>query len=840
MSSTSEYLTRTSLTCPGRSSRSPSFSVAGALFVFLLIATPVDAQWFLDGSVVDLDGNPVAGVDIDIVDPSGTELALSGDFTDATGTFSLSTVLVSPLIGLYEITLNPPVGTTFQEMIVPDVFLIGDTDLGEFVMRRELTFSGQVVDEAGIAIPGIDLEFFDETGVEVAMNNDDTDLGGFFSVLIPEGTWSVVFRQVTPAAVDYASFLFPEQSIRADLDLGALTMFEAQEVTGSVESAAGLPIAAVNLDVFDAATGIEIPIAVDSTDAGGVYAFTTPAIDIRIEFYPSTLGSAPGELEATIAAGVVNDLGVLTLVDAAVVSGRVVDDTLLGIAAVDLDFVDPVSGIAVLSDTDDTDAEGNFSVSIVPGTYDVELRPSFASGFAPTTIADQDLNASVDLGDVTLEAGLAVTGLATESDLPVAGVAVTLAHTSDGSVVTTFGNRTDADGQYAIRVAEGTYDVTFTPPVATGLSAITMTSLAILTDTVVDVAFGVTLPPLPVTSLTCDAVADSVTLTWVNGALDYESIDVQRNGVSIATLAGDATTLTDLAVPVGLHTYEVIASAGGLASVATACEAEVFAPPGAVGDLTCEATTEDITLAWSNVDPDYDALVVRRDGAELTTLAGSATEYLDAALPAGEYSYEVIAVRNALETTAPACVAEVIAVTAAPTDLVCSVIFDDITLTWTNGESDYDSVEVRRGGALLDTLAGDATEYTDVDVVGPMVTYDVRGVRAGVSSTDATCDAEVVEPQFLRGDVSGNGSLNGLLDAQFLLEWGFSGGPTPPCLDAADVDDNGTSTPLLDALFLLEYAFANQSPPPSPGPDECGPDPTPDTITCDSPPDLCN
>ena len=905
------------------SHRPVTHSLFIALFfcALLFAGTSADAQWILDGEVVDLDGNPVAGVDIDIIDPTGTELALSGDFTDATGTFSLETLLLSPLVGFYEISLNPPVGTTFEELVFPDVFLVGDTDLGSFLMRREVTFSGQVVDEAGIAIPGIDLEFFDQDGIEVAMNNDDTDLAGFFSVVIPEGTWSVVFRQVTPAAVDYASFLVPEQSIRADLDMGILTMFEAQEVTGSVETEAGVALSGVNLDVFDATTGVEIPVAVDSTDAVGAFSFEAPATDIRIEFYPSTGGSAPAEVAATIEAGIVNDLGVVTLLDASEISGRVVDQVMVGIASVDLDFIDTTTGLPVLSDNDDTDTDGNFLTAIIPGTYDVEVRPTFSSGFAPTTLEGQDLSATTDLGDIVLDAGFALTGLATESGLPVADVEVTLVHTSDGSTVTTFGNSTGEDGAYAIRVAEGTYDVTYTPPAATGLTAITMLSLEVLADTVVDVAFGEVTPP--VTTLTCEVVIDSVNLEWVNGSLEYDAVAVTRDGTPLATLAGDATTYVDAGVPVGLHTYAVVASITGIASEEVVHEAEIFAPPSAVTDLTCVVTDAEVALAWTNVDADYETLTVRRDGLDLETLAGTATEYLDVGVAAGEHSYEVIATRNALDTSAPECLAEVLAVVAppidlvcsvdvdditltwtngeldydavevrrdgtlidtlagdaaaytdldvvgptvtydvrgirdsipspdatcvaeieapsAPIDLVCSVIFDDITLSWANGESDYDAVEVRRDGALIDTLAGDATEYTDVDVVGPMVTYDVRGVRAALASLDASCDAEVVEPEFLRGDTSGNGSLVALLDAQFLLQWGFSNGPEPPCLDAADVDDNGINSPLLDALILLEYAFSNQAPPPDPGPTECGPDPTADALSCETPPDICN
>ena len=90
---------------------------------------------------------------------------------------------------------------------------------------------------------------------------------------------------------------------------------------------------------------------------------------------------------------------------------------------------------------------------------------------------------------------------------------------------------------------------------------------------------------------------------------------------------------------------------------------------------------------------------------------------------------------------------------------------------------------------------------------------------------------------FRRGDCNGNGQVFALLDTIYLLEFGFTGGPPPPCEDAADTDDNGVLFPLLDSLFLLEWAFLQVEPMPAPGTETCGPDPTDDMVTCETEPD---
>ncbi len=85
---------------------------------------------------------------------------------------------------------------------------------------------------------------------------------------------------------------------------------------------------------------------------------------------------------------------------------------------------------------------------------------------------------------------------------------------------------------------------------------------------------------------------------------------------------------------------------------------------------------------------------------------------------------------------------------------------------------------------------------------------------------------------FRRGDSNGDGDVLALLDALYLLSWGFTGGPEPICFDAADADDNGNVQPLLDALFILTWAFGAGDPLPDPGPDSCGDDVTADSVDC--------
>ena len=125
-------------------------------------------------------------------------------------------------------------------------------------------------------------------------------------------------------------------------------------------------------------------------------------------------------------------------------------------------------------------------------------------------------------------------------------------------------------------------------------------------------------------------------------------------------------------------------------------------------------------------------------------------------------------------------------------------------------------------GATGDTLTIVAAAPSDEGEYSVVVANDCG------SEVSAPVELVVDGPFFLRGDVDGSGAISALVDAIFLLQFGFSAGDAPPCGDAADVDDNGSVAPLVDSLFLLSYGFSSGIAPPDPGPSTCGEDPTDD------------
>lgn len=102
--------------------------------------------------------------------------------------------------------------------------------------------------------------------------------------------------------------------------------------------------------------------------------------------------------------------------------------------------------------------------------------------------------------------------------------------------------------------------------------------------------------PFDVFDIEIDCLTNDVTLNWtsfLNIPGGYPNgIEVLRGGVSIANLAGDASTYTDVAAPLGLLQYQLIGDCGGGETTSAAAEVACTGacpPVGTAGDECCDA-----------------------------------------------------------------------------------------------------------------------------------------------------------------------------------------------------------------------------------------------------------
>ncbi|MBN1443393.1 MAG: hypothetical protein JXA90_11850 [Planctomycetes bacterium] len=133
------------------------------------------------------------------------------------------------------------------------------------------------------------------------------------------------------------------------------------------------------------------------------------------------------------------------------------------------------------------------------------------------------------------------------------------------------------------------------------------------------------------------AQGKDIVLTWENRASEPTALDIRRDGSPIATgIEAASQTYTDPAVPPGLHDYELEFTVPGV--TCTPLRASIDTCPKA---LRAIAAPTGVMLTWTS-GAEYDGLSVSRGGAEIASLAGDATSYLDETAPSGVLTYSVL------------------------------------------------------------------------------------------------------------------------------------------------------------------------------------------------------
>jgi hypothetical protein len=119
----------------------------------------------------------------------------------------------------------------------------------------------------------------------------------------------------------------------------------------------------------------------------------------------------------------------------------------------------------------------------------------------------------------------------------------------------------------------------------------------------------------------------------------------------------------------------------------------------------------------------------------------------------------------------------------------------------------------------------------DRDVSPVLNIFTVGGFTRIPALTPSTVSILKVAPPypafFKRGDVDGNQKVE-ITDPVKILNFLFTGGSAPACIDAADVTDTG-NVGISSAIYLLNFLFLGGAPPAVPFP-EPGIDPTLDGL----------
>jgi len=406
----------------------------------------------------------LASIDLDVFDGNGTAVTITGGTTDASGNYTI--VLPGP--GTYIVRADPATtqpygavyygGTPLKSQATPLVLLTGSAVTGiDFSLPDGFLVTG-TVDSAGTGLADMDIDVFASNGEFLSAYPARTLLDGTYVVgALPAGTYFIradpditrpdqlFVRTYFGGTSDIASAT-PVVVGASNVSAVDITLPSGGTIQGTVtEAGTGVPLADLDLDVFDAIgnpVSVQARTAIDGTYeigamAPGVYLLRvdpTVAQGYARTYYPAS-ATAGGAMGIDVFAGT------RTMnVDFAIGVGGTLSGTIrlaadgTAIANVDTDLFD-VNGNFMAGYTAKSDTVGAFQLGpMMPGTYFVRADPTVLQGLAEqfyagkTDISFADpiaVTAGADTGgiDFSLVDAGAISGTIRDAALvPIAGI----------------------------------------------------------------------------------------------------------------------------------------------------------------------------------------------------------------------------------------------------------------------------------------------------------------------------------------------------------------------------------------------------------------------------------
>lgn len=434
----------------------------------------------LSASVTDAGGSPLRHADLDVFDAiTGARVYTPHDDTDYRGAAT-----VALPAGTYNVVYRPPREADLLPLRRAALSVDADLLLPAAALPPGSRLTGRVVGPTGAGAPRVDLDVLDPiTGSAVLTVRDETDFRGVYSLVVPDGVWDLVFE---PARGDrLLPGRLPGVTVAGPTDAGTVTLAEGVLLSGRVLDPSGAAAPRVDIDVNDPLTRLPLQIANDVTDAAGTFDVAVPPGTYDLDFEPPPSSRLVPVRMPGVAVPADTRLPDVRLRSGFLLSGQVLDPRGAPVEGLDLDVFDAISGAAAFAPNAESGADGRFQIVLDSGTYNANLRPPAGARLLPARLTGLVLAADLDLGSLTLQEGVLVSGQVLDSSgSPVEGVDLDFLDVATGRVAFTVRDTTDASGGYQVAVPAATYDVEFEPPAGLPLAARVVRDVQVLADTV--------------------------------------------------------------------------------------------------------------------------------------------------------------------------------------------------------------------------------------------------------------------------------------------------------------------------------------------------------------------
>lgn len=236
----------------------------------------------LSGRTKDVNGFPVANVDLDVVDlGTGQEMPLQEDRTNAFGNFTLAVPTTPIEVQFKTDGLSPRLAPLALELT-----LSGNTSLGDLALLPGHLLEGTVQRSGGVPVSGADIDVLvSATGDKLFTPNDNTNSAGIFSAVVPDGTYTL---EVCPKPANLlVAKEAPAGVVNGDTNVGVITLDNGVVLSGTIMDFLGTPVQGADVDVRDSTTDASVVLCSDNSNTSGGYSVVVPTGTFSVTFRPA-------------------------------------------------------------------------------------------------------------------------------------------------------------------------------------------------------------------------------------------------------------------------------------------------------------------------------------------------------------------------------------------------------------------------------------------------------------------------------------------------------------------------------------------------------------------------
>lgn len=408
---------------------------------------------------------------------------------------------------------------------------------------------GYVRDPGGNPVVDADLDFDNaETGERIDTPGDDTDSDGYYIVCVLPAIYNISYAP--PPGTNLLGRQFFEVDLRSGESLNLdVTLDYGVVIHGTVTDSSANPVAEVDLDADDLASGARIYTPDDDSDSIGVYRIVVPPADYRLRFQPPAGTRWIGlQLDSV---SVLSDVTIdVILAEGYLLSGIVTDNTGQRLADISIDLRDQTTGEKLYVANNKTDTAGAYNVAVPSGLYRLRFEPPFGSRMVGAVVDSFAVESDITR-DQVLESGWLFSAFVHDSaGAPIEGADLDFIQESTGIKIFTPHDETDSQGFTTVAVLPDTYTVRVQPPHGSFFERAVLTGVSIISDT----TFDFILHEADRVSL-----AGRVIDTSGTGLSDidiYFFSSVTGDKISVSDNQTDSAGYYDVAIPIGIFDVE--------------------------------------------------------------------------------------------------------------------------------------------------------------------------------------------------------------------------------------------------------------------------------------------